>query len=264
MPVSFDEVLALEASAPSEEFRYGSEPSQTASLWLPPGQGTFPVIVLIHGGCWLAEYSAPHIYPLAARLAQDGYAVFVPEYRRVGELGGGWPGTGADLVRAVDELAGSGHPRLALERTIFVGHSAGGHLALWLAARERELYRPPLTPVAVLGLAAITDLEAYARGENSCEVVTQEFMGGMPSDVPERYAAASPARLPLHVPVALLRGAQDSIVAREQVQALGAARSIELEGAGHFDWVHPDTQAYPILRDALFELMSAAVSRAQP
>ncbi len=260
MPVSFSEVLALEARAPSEIIRYGTADSNTAALWLPPGQDINPVLVLIHGGCWLEEFSAPYIYPLAARLADDGYAVYVPEYRRVGEPGGGWPGTASDLVRALDELAGQRHPRLALERTILAGHSAGGHLALWLEARDPALARPPLRVVAALGLAAITDLEAYARGANSCEVVTPDFMGGMPEEVPERYAAASPARLDLPVPVMLLRGAEDPIVAADQMSAMPDAVARERAGAGHFDWVHPDTPAYLNLRDALFELLSAAVS----
>jgi len=260
MPVAFDAVVALDARAPAETLRYGSAPSQSAALWLPPGQGVHPVVVLIHGGCWLAEYSAPYIYPLAARLARDGYAVFVPEYRRVGEDGGGWPGTAADLAVALDALAGLDYPRLALERTIVAGHSAGGHLALWLAARNPDLVRPPLRIVGALGIAAITDLEAYALGTNSCEVATPLLMGGLPEALPERYAQASPARLRIDVPITLLRGGQDPIVGADQASALPGARALEFEPAGHFDWVHPGTPAYPVLRDALFELLGQALA----
>lgn len=265
MPVSFSDVLALSAPAATEVLRYGTADSNTAGLWLPPGQqDAYPVVVLIHGGCWLEEYSAAHIYPLAARLAQDGYAVYVPEYRRVGEDGGGWPGTAADLVRAVDYLTQIEHPRLSLQRTILAGHSAGGHLALWLAARDASLFRPPLRIVGAVGIAAITDLEAYARGTNSCETVTPRFMGGTPEDVPDRYAAASPARLPQPVPVTLLRGLADEIVAADQTRALPSAAVRELPGVGHFDWVHPQTPAYRELRDALFGVLSAAVAGSTP
>jgi acetyl esterase/lipase len=264
MPVSFADVLALDATPPTEVLRYGTAESNTAALWLPSGQGVYPVLVLIHGGCWLEEYTAPYIYPLAARLAEDGYAVYVPEYRRVGEAGGGWPGTAADLVRALDHLAGLRHPRLSLERTVLAGHSAGGHLGLWLASRDAALFRSPLKVVAALGIAAITDLDAYARGSNSCEIVTRAFMGGMPEEVPDRYAAASPARLSRQVPVLLLRGAEDPIVSAAQARALQSASVRELPGAGHFDWVHPDTAAYPALRDALFTLLSSAVSGSPP
>ncbi|MEM9314627.1 MAG: alpha/beta fold hydrolase [Pseudomonadota bacterium] len=259
MPVSFDDVLELESRAPNETLRYGSEASHTAVLWVPPGQGVHPVVILIHGGCWLAEYDMAYLYPLASRLARDGYAVFTPEYRRVGEEGGGWPGTPADLILAIDALAALQHPRLALDRTVVAGHSAGGHLALWLAARDASLWRPPLKLVAALGLAAITDLEAYARGTNSCEVATPLFMGGTPEERPREYAAASPHGLSYAVPLGLMVGGQDPIVPASQAEALPAARAYRLDGAGHFDWVHPDTEAFDALRDAIFDLLQSAL-----
>ena len=97
MPVEFGAILALEASAPAERIAYGSSPSQHATLWLPEAAEAAAVVVLLHGGCWLSDYSAPHVFPLAAQLTRDGFAVWVPEYRRVGEAGGGWPGTFADV-----------------------------------------------------------------------------------------------------------------------------------------------------------------------
>ncbi|MDA8962177.1 alpha/beta hydrolase fold domain-containing protein, partial [Congregibacter sp.] len=95
---------------------------------------------------------------MAAKLAADGYAVWVPEYRRVGEPGGGWPGSAADMTLALDALAELDNSRLALSRTVVMGHSAGGHLGLWLAARDPALAKPPVRIVAAIGLAAITDL----------------------------------------------------------------------------------------------------------
>jgi acetyl esterase/lipase len=264
MPVGFGDVLDLPTRTPTQRLRYGQSEAQTATLWLPSGRGTHPLLVLIHGGCWLAEYSAEHLRPLAARLAHDGYAVYLPEYRRVGDPGGGWPGTPADLVRAIDALAALRHPRIALDRTVLAGHSAGGHLALWLAARDNRLWRPPLRVVAALGLAAITDLGAYARGDNSCEAVTPQFMGGAPEEVPERYAQASPAALDFDVPVTLLWGTVDPIVGAGQATALPRARLRRLDGAGHFDWIHPETPAYDVLRDTLFELLRDALGSASP
>ncbi len=259
MPVSFSEVLELDARAPNEVLRYGSEDSQIAALWVPPGQGVHPVVILIHGGCWLAEFDMDYLRPLASRLARDGYAVFTPEYRRVGEEGGGWPGSAADLIMALDALATLEHPRLTLDRTVVAGHSAGGHLALWLAARDASLWRAPLRLVAALGVAAITDLEAYARGSNSCEVATPLFMGGMPEERPAEYAAASPHVLRYALPLGLAVGGRDPIIPAAQADALPQARVYRLAGAGHFDWVHPDTAAYDVLRDALFDLLKTAL-----
>jgi acetyl esterase/lipase len=264
MPVTFDEVLALESRPPSRTLRYGKAPSNTGALWLAAAQGPRPVVVLVHGGCWLQEYAAPHIYPLASRLASDGYAVFVPEYRRVGEPGGGWPGSASDLVRALDALAALDHPRLDLDRTVLAGHSAGGQLALWLASRDPALARPPLRIVAAVGLAAITDLPAYAAGDNSCEVVTPRFLGGTLQERPDVYAAASPSSLSFAVPVALLAGEEDPIVGREQAEGLTGVVPRWLPGGGHFDWIHPGTAAYPALRDLLFELLSASVEGGTP
>jgi acetyl esterase/lipase len=264
MPVSFSQVMALAARSPDLTVSYGKSPSQHAALWIPPARigGPAPVLVLVHGGCWLSDYSAPHVYPLAARLAKDGYAVYVPEYRRVGETGGGWPGTPADLVRAVDALAALDDPRLELSRTLLIGHSAGGHLALWLAARDPALQRPPLRVLGALGLAAITDLAAYARGDNSCEAVSTRLMGATPEAAPERYAAASPARLPVRVPLYLLRGAEDSIVGAEQLAAMPRAKALTLDAAGHFDWIHPDTIAYEQLLDSIFDLLQTSIAGA--
>ncbi|WP_439101434.1 alpha/beta hydrolase family protein [Congregibacter sp.] len=261
MPVTFSSVLELKARKPDWKIRYGSAASQTAALWMPPlrAKGPVPVIFLVHGGCWLSDYSAGHIYPLAARLASDGYAVWVPEYRRVGEPGGGWPGSAVDLALALDALADLENPRLALSKTVIMGHSAGGHLGLWLAARDASLLKPPVRVAGVVGLAAITDLAAYARGDNSCEAVTELFMGGSPDTIPEAYRQASAVALSFRVPVRLLRGVEDGIVGPQQLSAMTHASTMELPGAGHFDWVHPDTRAYERVRDAVFDVLSVSI-----
>ena len=194
---------------------------------------------------------------LAEQLTREGFAVWVPEYRRVGDPGGGWPGTFDDIRMAVAELLELADPRLDLERLALVGHSAGGHLALWLAAqRDNGAFRPEV----VVGLAAITDLEAYATGENSCQRVTPQLMGGNPGEMLHRYRLASPAALPVLVPTVLLRGALDGIVGLDQLEAMADSTLLErrsLEDASHFEWIHPQTSAYEMLRDVLREHLNA-------
>ncbi len=259
MPVSFEAVLALDAREPDQMLRYGSEDSQYGALWLPRRKGSVPLLVLVHGGCWLREYSAPHVYPLAAQLARDGFAVWVPEYRRVGERGGGWPGTAADVLRSLDVIDAQSLPGVNRTRTLVLGHSAGGHLALWLASRDPALLPPGLRISGAIGLAAITDLDRYARGTSSCQSATPRLMGAGPDEAPERYRAASPSRQPQRVPTVLLRGGQDPIVGPEQVSAMAQATPVHLETAGHFDWIHPDTPAYEVLRDVVFEVLARAL-----
>lgn len=257
MPVSFEAVLALEARAPDYRAAYGAAPSQFSSLWLPPGDAPAPVLVLVHGGCWLVDYDAGHIAPLAARLAADGFAVWVPEYRRVGEAGGGWPGTAQDLLASLAQLAALDEARLDRGNLLLAGHSAGGQLALWLAARGAAQWPPSLVPRAVVGLAPIADLAAYARGGNSCEAVTSRFLGGMPETVPQVYAAASPAALRSRLATLLLRGSDDPIVGAGQPASMAGRLLVtqrELAGAGHFDWIHPGTAAYADLLPALRRL----------
>lgn len=249
---SFSEVEALDCRSADQRLAYGPAEEQFVDVWLPPGDddAPWPVVILIHGGCWLAEYDIGHIRPLAGAIAGSGFAVWGVEYRRVGQPGGGWPGTFEDIATAVDLLAQYRHPRLDAGRVTVVGHSAGGHLALWAAGRSRlrqgqELYQPqPLRPCCVIGLAAITDLAAYGQGENSCQAVTPLLMGGTADEVPGRYAQASPAELGSDVPVTLLHGDSDIIVPPGQAGAIGGARQVLLEGAGHFDLIHTGTPAF--------------------
>jgi acetyl esterase/lipase len=260
MPVSFDAVLSLSARAADARVAYGSSGSQVAELWLPRGGGPAPVVMLLHGGCWLAAYSAAHVYPLAARLAHDGYAVWVPEYRRSGEPGGGYPGTFADVERALVALTTEDRPDLDLQRVLLVGHSAGGHLALWLAGRDPALLPPALSLVGAVGLAPITDLASYAAGANSCQSATVPFVGATPEQAPELYNMLSPATRSLYARAVLLRGSEDGIVGAEQIAAMVEGRqvgAVELPGAGHFDWIHPHTEAYRTLRRTLEDLLTA-------
>jgi acetyl esterase/lipase len=259
---SFSEVQDSPSREPDQEVRYGDVPGQDIEAWLPPSAtGPAPLVFLVHGGCWLKAYDRSHLRPLAAALSERGYVVLLPEYRRVGQPGGGWPGTFEDIASAVDAIADLPIAEADKDNSVLVGHSAGGHLALWAAGRDRieageALYREnPFMPRAVIGLAAITDLEDYAGGDNSCQRVTPELMGGGPAERPGRYAQASPVALGTSIPTVLLQGSADAIVPPDQARALPSAELRLIEGAGHFDLVHPATPAFQVLLAALDEVL---------
>jgi dipeptidyl aminopeptidase/acylaminoacyl peptidase len=223
--------------------RYGPHRSQVAELTLPAGPGPHPVVALIHGGCWRARYDRHLMDGLAADLAGRGWAAWNVEYRRVGmRAGGGWPATFDDVAAAIDHLAQL-DASLDLGRVAAVGHSAGGHLALWAAGREDA--RTPLT--AAVGQAAIADLE-HAAGQGVCGGMVERLLGGSPGRVPDRYRAASPARrLPLRVPVLLVHGDRDDVVPVEMSRAFAAVAGCELAqlaGDGHFEHIEPGTRAW--------------------
>jgi acetyl esterase/lipase len=223
--------------------RYGPHRSQIAELHLPAGPGPHPVCVLVHGGCWRPRYDLHLMDDLAADLAARGWAAWNVEYRRVGpRAGGGWPETGADVAAAIDQLAAVG-ALLDLLRVAAVGHSAGGHLALWAAGRGDA--RVPLT--AVVGQAAVSDLAA-ASAQGVCGGMVERLLGGPPSRVPDRYRAASPsARLPLHVPALLVHGDRDDTVPVEMSRDFAAAAGCdlaELAGGGHYEHLEPGSRAW--------------------
>jgi acetyl esterase/lipase len=265
--VSYEELLARTPPRADARIPYGAAALQFGDLYLPKGHGPYPVIVLIHGGCWLAELPGLELVaPLAGGLRERGFAVWNIEYRRLGHEGGGYPGTFADVAKAVDELrALAPRYRLDLSRVVAVGHSAGGHLALWGAARARlprtsALYiRDPLALRGAVSLAGIDDLEAYRlSGGGAC---------GGPSTIdrlvghrPDAFADTSPARLlPLGVPQTVISGSDDGIVAahfgRDYARKARAAGDrvddIEIHGAGHFDLIDPQSPAWPRIAAAI-------------
>lgn len=205
-----DAILSLPAVPCDVRRTYGPEQSQFGELRLPPGRsdGPWPVACVVHGGYYRARYDLSHIGHLAAALAEAGLATWSIEYRRLGEPGGGWPGTFLDVGAGLDALRelAQQYP-LDLPRTIAVGHSAGGQLALWLASRprlrvEEELRAADPLPLAgVVALAPVADLVRASALALSDGVVDQ-LMGGPPTALPKRYALASPVqRLPLGIPL---------------------------------------------------------------
>ena len=276
--VPYESVAAAAAAAPpaNQRIAYGPQPEQFGELRLPPGARAMPVAVLIHGGCWRRSYDLSHTRAAAAALAARGFAVWTPEYRRVGHEGGGWPGTLLDVGAAIDHLRVLGPAcDLDLDRVVVLGHSAGGHLALWSAGRSRlkpgdALYTSlPLRLAGVVGLAPITDLARYATVGNPCSAMVAELLGGRPEALPERVAEASPIALAQHgVPVRLVHGADDEIVPlsqsavyRSAVQAAaGDCRMHAIAGASHFDVIAPGAEAWDVVIEALGELAGAGAA----
>ncbi len=251
-------ILDLPPPAAGARIPYGSAPQQFGDLHMPKGHGPFPVAIVIHGGFWRAAYNLDHIRHLSAELAHAGVAAWSLEYRRIGDPGGGWPGTCEDVLRGAEYLeeVAKRYP-LDLHKVVAVGHSAGGHLALWLAAQHKVPLR------GVVSLAGVADLRrAWELGLSRGAVA--EFLGGSPEAVPDRYAQASPIELlPLHCSQRLLHGSKDDVVPAEisrRYQAAAAAagddaRLIELPGAGHFELIDPRTPEWKSVHTTIMDLL---------
>jgi acetyl esterase/lipase len=242
---------------------YGPSPDQFGELWLPSGQRQPGTVVVIHGGFWRARYDVALGRPLAADLAARGYVVWNLEYRRVG-AGGGWPATFADAAAGVDRL---GDLDVDTSAVTAIGHSAGGHLAAWLAGRDRLPEQAPggpprVTVTAVVAQAGVLALvEAAERSVGAGAV--PDLMGGLPGAVPARYRIGDPlASAPLARPVLCVHGRDDESVPFEQsiryveASAGGAARLVEVTG-GHMAHIDTDNLAWTVVVDALPELLSS-------
>lgn len=236
-----------------QSHHYGSHRSQRADLYLPKGAGPFPVMVLVHGGSWQVRYGKIVMRGLAGDLVRRGWAVWNIEYRRLGD-GGGWPETFQDVAEAIDCLDRLRAP-LDLERVSILGHSAGGHLALWAAGRAKLPAGAPGAPSAhsrvrlrrVISQAGVCDLAGGYRKWHGGPV--RRLMGGSPEELPERYALADPmAQVPLDVPVLLVHGVEDTTVSvglsrgyeRAARAAGGSVQLVEIEGPAGAHRAHID------------------------
>ncbi len=258
---------------------YGSAPSQYGELRLPKGDGPNPVAVVFHGGCWLSLYADLHnADALADALRDEGIATWNVEYRCVDQDGGGWPGTFLDAGLAVDHLrALAGGHGLDLSRVITVGHSAGGHLALWTAARHRLPEESPLWTADPLGLrGAIVlggpgDLKAFApHADAECrQGVVAELLGkpGVSSESLEaRYRCGSPVKLlPLGVRQVTISTEHDWVVPPElgaaYVEAARAAgdpvEHVIVSNAGHHELMVPGSVTWPAICRAVHALLES-------
>ena len=271
-PLTFAQVAALPAPPADARLSYGPDSLQTGELRLPKGKGPFPVVVLIHGGCWLSQYDAHYVAAMATALAADGFAVWTPEFRRVGNPGGGYPGTFLDVARAVDFVRDIARTHaIDTSRVVLAGHSAGGQLVLLTAARKTLKASHPLATAAplpitgVVSIDGITDLAGYA-GTTGCNAAVPQLMDGMPPQQLERYALMSPSELvPLRVRSRIVQGALDVTVPMSQAKSFVAkataagddAQLVLLEHSAHFDPVAPISADWPAVLNAI-RLMSRA------
>ena len=232
--------LILDVLARGRTVSYGAHRSQRADLHLPPGPGPHPVMITVHGGSWQRRYGRVVMRGLVGDLVRRGFAVWNIEYRRLGD-GGGWPTTFTDVAAAIDHLA---HVDAALDlgHVSVLGHSAGGHLALWAASRPRlpagaPGHGPVVSIERAIGQAAVCDLAgAYALWHGGA---VQGLIGGSPAEMPERFALADPLALaPPEMPVLLVHGRRDATVsielarryARVVAERGGDVRLVEIEG----------------------------------
>lgn len=258
-PISFSDLLARPRAAADARIAYGPGPQQFGELWLPKGEGPFPVAVLIHGGCWQADLPGTELMDyLAADLRDRGYAVWNVEYRRIGHPGGAWPGTFKDVASGLDHLRSiAGERRLDLGHVVLVGHSAGGHLATWAAARPGlPKYSPlwskdPLPVAGVVSLAGINDLEAFrATGPDRCggPQTIDDLVSARLRAIKDPYLDTSPARLPApEAPVVVISGELDPIVPPSFGPPFAArwkAQAVTIPGAGHFELIDPGSAAW--------------------
>jgi alpha/beta superfamily hydrolase len=261
------EVAAITSSAPTAVEHYGRDPLQLGELRLPHGEGPFPVAIIIHGGCFAKGYATQsYMRPLAAELTRRGIATWNIEYRQVGDMGGGWPGTFLDWAAAADHLRRlAQHHPLDLSRVVAAGHSAGASAALWLAARPQlssgsEIRgQDPLHVDAAIAIDGPADLAGWI-GEDAavCSLpVIVPLFGGTPRQLPQRYALGDPARMPAPaLPSILFASTVLSAQQAERFAALHArSRTVALEDAGHFDMLAPERPSFTRVIDAIVAII---------
>ncbi|MYM96896.1 alpha/beta fold hydrolase [Rugamonas sp. FT81W] len=263
--MTLQEYMALGGPAPTLHVAYGAAPSQFAELFVPAGDGPFPVALIVHGGCWCKEYAGiSQMRNIAGDLQQQGVAVWNIEYRRFDEEGGGYPGMYLDVATAVDLLRSLAVEwRLDLSRVVLVGHSAGGHLAQWAASRARLPRSSPLfvddpLPVAtVISLGGLADLRNEEQLiKTSCERDIVQLAGRASAARSDIFSDTSPVELlPSGVRTVLIHGEFDTIsplragqdYARRAQAAGDQAEVIVLPGGSHFDEVAATSPSWTIV-----------------
>lgn len=254
-----EDILSLPAPGADRRVAYGSDPNQFLDLRVPaePAPKAGHVLVInIHGGFWRARYDLTHAGHLCASLTQQGIVTANLEYRRVGNKGGGWPGTFADVCHAYDFLVEHAPEyKVDATRVAIMGHSAGGQLALCLAAS-----RPRVR--AVISLAGVVDLlHAYELHLSHDAVV--EFLGGPPDRVPDQYKRADPMQISVkEVEQVLFHGLLDDTVPPDFSRAYVARKKqeqenvwlVEIPGIGHDELIDPRTAEWKLVEDMVLRL----------
>jgi acetyl esterase/lipase len=272
-----DSILGLAPPPADARIAYGSDPNQFFDLRLPKSdqrkdekksKSLYPLVINIHGGYWRARYNLDHASQLCAALTSKGVATANLEYRRVGNEGGNWPNTFADIRSAYQFLRqNAGRHSLDVGRFLIMGHSAGGQLALCLAGHEQGVTR-------VVSLAGVVDLErAYQLHLSNNAVV--EFLRGTPEQVPDHYREADPMQL--SIPQAqqrLIHGSADDVVPPAFSRDYAAAkqnrtgkkkedvRLLEISSADHFDLIDPRAAAWKQVEQTVVTLLADPIAGA--
>ena len=249
-----DQILSLVPPKADASVAYGGDQNQFMDLRLPKGKGPHALAVVIHGGYWRAKYDLGYMGHLCAALTAKGIATENLEYRRVGNAGGGWPGTFSDIRAGYQFLVQNARKyEFDTRRIVAIGHSAGGQLALCLAAHETGVK-------AAISLAGVVDLQrAYELHLSNDAVV--EFLGGAPAEVADHYREADPMKLAIGARQWLVHGAMDDVVppalSRDYVSAKQKmkedVRLVEIAGAGHFEVVDPRSAAWKHVERVVME-----------
>ncbi len=258
---SSEDILSLTPPRPDARVAYGSDANQFVELRLPAGNGPHTLAIVIHGGFWRARYDLAYAGHLCAALTAKAIATANVEYRRVGNAGGGWPGTFADVRAAYQLLTqlpnqNSAKYKFDTGRTLVIGHSAGAQLGLCLAAHERGVK-------SVISLAGVVDLQRAYELHLSHDAVV-EFLGGTPSEMADHYREADPIKLAIPAQQWLVHGANDDTVppefSRDYVRAKKKmkedARLVEIPGAGHFELVDPRARAWKDVERVVMDAVS--------
>lgn len=280
--LTYPDILAMPHAPPGERIAYGPGPLQFGELWRPKTRGPHPLIVMIHGGCWRADIPGLELQnPLTDALVSHGWAVWNIEYRRIGHEGGGYPGTFQDVAQAVDAVRGFAKAKqLDLGHLVFMGHSAGGHLAAWAAARPHipqtsPLWsKDPLLPNTVVTLAGINDLESFHdKGPDACggpSVV--ENLIDIKTRGPDAYADTSPVKLlPTDRGQMVISAEFDHVVPPKFGESYGSAaiksgdpvQVMTIPGAGHFELIDPRSQAWTTLFP-MIDALGGSHTKAKP
>jgi acetyl esterase/lipase len=254
-----------------KRIEYGPDPQHFAELRFPNGPGPFPLLFVIHGGFWQSAYDLKHIGSLCTAFTNKGIITCNLEYRRIGNFGGGWPGTFQDVSLATDQIMEtiSSDPRVDVARTAVLGHSAGGHLAMWLVSRQGIPKASPLYSAqkyrlaSAISLAGVCDLRTAWKQRLGSGTVAK-LMGGTPDQYPERFDAASPIELlPSGSNQVLIHGTDDDIVPFsqsekfvERAEQLGERPTlVKLDRVGHFELIDPESDVWSVVARAVLPVL---------